>query len=996
MRLFVSYARVDKPFCKQVVLTLADAHEVWYDQRLHAGDEWWEEIKKRLRWCDAVLYLLSPESVASEYCQKELEIARSLGKIIIPVLIQARTPIPIELQNIHYADLSEGLNVDTVGSLLNAILMAERRTGQSIELPTNVESPQSPTQVSTQDATKPPSASKTVRTTIGITAVSIGLALVVVLVLLVSVLLSRRDESGATVDQSTLSRLNQTSTSEALEIARFPSPTTEETPNLTPTPSVTPTATDDLAATQAADFQATLTALAVLQAQGAQTATAEGGTRAASSQLDATLRSAADTATAGAIAITQAVLAETATQQSVNATATRAAGDFAGTQLALASTATADAWTDTPTPPTPPASTLPPTSSATSNSPIPPVTRNADWTPVERDFDGVTMVLVPPGCFMMGSDDGDADEQPVHQQCFVVPFWIDKTEVTQADFERLGGVKSTPNRFDGAERPVESVTWFEARAFCAIRMARLPTESEWEYTARGPDALTYPWGNTWNTNHAVWNRFDSQGTANVGRISVGRSWVGALDMSGNVLEWVSSLYLTYESPQDQEADTGASADVYRVLRGGAWISDASPNLRAADRARGVPVNWGDRIGFRCTRDYAGELDAQTASAPSPTAPPVANNMVYPPVTRNADWTPVERDFDGVTMVLVPPGCFMMGSDEGDPDEQPVNQQCFDQPFWIDKTEVTQGDFARLNGQKEVVNQFSGDSLPVDRITWFEARDFCMLRRSRLPTEAEWEYAARGPDSLTYPWGNEPNDNNAFWIGNSLDQTHDVGTLPGGRSWVRAFDMSGNVWEWTSSILLSYPYREGDGREDGTGDRTNVLRVLRGGAWDSPTFSILRAAGRNGFRPNDAYGFGAGFRCTRDYAGEPISPIATTSAVGTPFVSYELLRSGDSIAICASNMQALVSVSLNLGNNEQYSLINLFPETMFSSASGCVCLQKQPALFPAAAQCSQGNTSVQTSAGDWRNATVTLADTNGIIGACAPQADTSEVYVCYPR
>ena len=78
MRLFVSYARVDKPSCIQVVDTL-DVHETWYDQRLYAGQDWWKEILRRLDWCEGFIYLLSPDSVNSEVCRKEYELAKSLG-----------------------------------------------------------------------------------------------------------------------------------------------------------------------------------------------------------------------------------------------------------------------------------------------------------------------------------------------------------------------------------------------------------------------------------------------------------------------------------------------------------------------------------------------------------------------------------------------------------------------------------------------------------------------------------------------------------------------------------------------------------------------------------------------------------------------------------------------------------------------------------------------------------------------------------------------------
>lgn len=125
MKLFISYARVDKPLCKQIVHHLEDVHEVWYDKRLHAGQGWWDEIQERLAWCEGFVYLLSPESVASEYCQKEFDIASTQGKHLFPVLIQARTAIPPSLSHIHYADLSQGM--EDILTLMNAIHIAEVR-----------------------------------------------------------------------------------------------------------------------------------------------------------------------------------------------------------------------------------------------------------------------------------------------------------------------------------------------------------------------------------------------------------------------------------------------------------------------------------------------------------------------------------------------------------------------------------------------------------------------------------------------------------------------------------------------------------------------------------------------------------------------------------------------------------------------------------------------------------------------------------------------------
>lgn len=235
-------------------------------------------------------------------------------------------------------------------------------------------------------------------------------------------------------------------------------------------------------------------------------------------------------------------------------------------------------------------------------------------------------------------------------------------------------------------------------------------------------------------------------------------------------------------------------------------------------------------------------------------------------TLDSPWTPYVQAFDNVDMVLVPAGCFMMGQYVYG-DEAPVHEQCFDEPFWIDQTEVTQADFERLGGQKAEANRFDGENLPVENIDWFEARDYCESRGARLPTEREWEYAARGPDSLTYPWGNEFEEDNAVFNPNQNEifnlKTSEVGSRSGGVSWVGAFDLSGNVWEWTSSLYEAYPYDPEDGREDDLGDVTFVYRVVRGGSFSYPAVWLL-AASRKWHSPDFRAG-NVGFRCVRSFS-----------------------------------------------------------------------------------------------------------------------------------
>ena len=126
MHLFISYARVDRPYCLQIVNMLEAAHEIWYDHRIRVGQDWWQEIQRQIIACDGFVYLISPESVSSEYCQKEYDIALTLGKHIFPVLIHPDATMPDALQKIHYADLTKGLTPQAVRDLLNAILIAER------------------------------------------------------------------------------------------------------------------------------------------------------------------------------------------------------------------------------------------------------------------------------------------------------------------------------------------------------------------------------------------------------------------------------------------------------------------------------------------------------------------------------------------------------------------------------------------------------------------------------------------------------------------------------------------------------------------------------------------------------------------------------------------------------------------------------------------------------------------------------------------------------
>ena len=180
------------------------------------------------------------------------------------------------------------------------------------------------------------------------------------------------------------------------------------------------------------------------------------------------------------------------------------------------------------------------------------------------------------------------------------------------------------------------------------------------------------------------------------------------------------------------------------------------------------------------------------------------------------------------------------------DEQLAHTVTLDD-FWIDRTEVSNAQYALCvdAGVCEASSYaddatWNADDYPVVGVSWYNARDYCEWAGGRLPTEAEWEYAARGSDGKIYPWGNtfdgarlnfcDANCTYDAWKDASYDDGYEttapVGSFESGASWCGALDMAGNVWEWTSSLYQGYPYQANDGREDSA---LSDPRVLRGGA-----------------------------------------------------------------------------------------------------------------------------------------------------------------------
>jgi formylglycine-generating enzyme required for sulfatase activity len=228
--------------------------------------------------------------------------------------------------------------------------------------------------------------------------------------------------------------------------------------------------------------------------------------------------------------------------------------------------------------------------------------------------------------------------------------------------------------------------------------------------------------------------------------------------------------------------------------------------------------------------------------------------------------------DGAPMVLIPAGPFPMGSEEV-ADEEPIHEVELD-AFYLDRFEVTTARYAKFleaTGIKpprhwEEVNLARDGRRPVVGVSWDAAAAYCRWVGKRLPTEAEWEKAARGTDGRRFPWGNEPptaergNFGRQPWKG--YETLHEVGSHPLGRSPYGVEDMAGNAWEWVADWYDVRYYGKSPKRNP-PGPADGVERVVRGGGWNYDGV-FARAADRNRDAPDTEINT-FGFRCATDAA-----------------------------------------------------------------------------------------------------------------------------------
>ncbi|WP_447987005.1 formylglycine-generating enzyme family protein [Nitrospira sp. Nam74] len=239
-------------------------------------------------------------------------------------------------------------------------------------------------------------------------------------------------------------------------------------------------------------------------------------------------------------------------------------------------------------------------------------------------------------------------------------------------------------------------------------------------------------------------------------------------------------------------------------------------------------------------------------------------------------SPAALGLDPVPMVTIPAGEFLMGSPErmGRGDERPQRSVYID-AFAIDQVEVTNERymaFVTATGHRNPPNPYGSgalvsvkgiEQLPVVQTTWYDAKAYCSWAKKRLPTEAEWEKAARGTDGRLFPWGNEPataaraNFDREWQVEHTL---YPVGSLSAGDSPYGVKDMAGNAREWVQDWYDPEYYAQAPNRNPQGPAQKGVVRSIRGGSWHSPVSDITTTArGRGGFALQT---HGTGFRCAR--------------------------------------------------------------------------------------------------------------------------------------
>jgi formylglycine-generating enzyme required for sulfatase activity len=449
-----------------------------------------------------------------------------------------------------------------------------------------------------------------------------------------------------------------------------------------------------------------------------------------------------------------------------------------------------------------------------------------------------------------------------------------------------------PASFQGDAQPAVCVDWEQARAFSAWIGGRLPSEAEWEYAARGAGKdRKYPWGDEAATcaRAVVYD-----GGAGCGKNSTwavcskpaGKTPQGLCDMAGNAAQWTADRYA--DSYGAAPAEDGAG----RVARGGSWASDAG-DARSANRGGQPPATRASYLGFRAARYPTAAENAQAAAderargeaealaqqkaeaegraREAAEAAAQAESSARAAAAAQARAAAASRDAEadanakraGIRWVSIPGGTFVMGAENAYMMHQswPPHRVAV-KPFEMAKTLVTFGQYNQcvtagvctpphmsrgecfgIGWAENLPDSFRGANQPVVCVDWEQARTFSDWVGGRLPSEAEWEYAARGAGKeWLFPWGDEKATCRRAVISGCGKTTAPVCSKPAGNTPQGLCDMAGNAEEWVQdSFHDSYigAPTDGSAREDGS-----PTRARRGGSWRAEA-EMARSAHRYG-------------------------------------------------------------------------------------------------------------------------------------------------------
>ena len=483
---------------------------------------------------------------------------------------------------------------------------------------------------------------------------------------------------------------------------------------------------------------------------------------------------------------------------------------------------------------------------------------------------GPEMVVLPTGRFRMGdlSGEGEENERPVRTVTISRPIAMGKYPVTFEEYDRFvsatGAARPDDEGWGRGTRPVINVNQWDARYYAVWlseqtgKRYRLPSEAEWEYAARAGTTTEYSWGDEVGRNRAncdgCGSEWDNK-TSPVG--SFAANAFGLYDMHGNVDEWLQDCsHDNYEgAPTDGSAWTTGGDGREAVLRGGDWDSDPEW-VRSASRGWGMPSSRGSGSGFRVVQDSEDDAQKPLRYRESKTAPRRAVGAVFRDTLRSGG--------QGPEMVVLPTGRFRMGdlSGKGHENERPVRTVTISRPIAMGKYPVTFEEYdpffsATGTGSRppygepgsifEVMGAWRPDdddegwgrgTRPVINVNQEDAKAYAVWlseqtgKRYRLPSEAEWEYAARAGTTTEYSWGDEIGRNRANCNGCGSEWDNKK-TAPVGSFAANAFglhDMHGNVLEQVEDCWHdNYEGAPSDGSAWTTGG-DDLLAVLRGGSW----------------------------------------------------------------------------------------------------------------------------------------------------------------------